>query len=85
MALLRQVSEPASPEIAMFGAMRIHRSAGDTLAGLGSSSKLVPGGLIMLCNEGCRSAEQFLAISGADLGARSTFDRIPPLEGSDRH
>ncbi|HET7883315.1 MAG TPA: patatin-like phospholipase family protein, partial [Acetobacteraceae bacterium] len=76
-------SEPASPEIAMLGAMRIHRIASDTLAGLGSSSKLnaETAFLTMLHEEGRRSAEQFLAAHGADLGLRSTFDLAPLLEG----
>jgi NTE family protein len=83
MALLRQVSEPMSPEIAMLGAMRIHRIASSTLAGLGSSSKLNAemAFLTMLCDEGRRTAEQFLATHGADLGVRSTFDLAPLLEG----
>src|SRR5215469_1336400 len=83
MALLRQVSEPTSPEIAMLGAMRIHRIASDTLAGLGSSSKLnaETAFLTMLRDEGRRSADQFLAAHGADLGLRSTFDLAPLLEG----
>src|SRR5690349_16774583 len=83
MALLRQVSEPASPEIAMLGAMRIHRIASETLADLGSSSKLNAEAafLTMLRDEGHRSAEQFLATHGADVGVRSTFDLGPLLEG----
>jgi NTE family protein len=83
MALLRQVAEPASPEIAMLGAMRIHRIASDTLAELGSSSKLnaETAFLAMLCEEGRRSADQFLASHGTDLGTRSTFDLAPLLEG----
>lgn len=83
MALLRQVSEPTSPEIAMLGAMRIHRIASDTLAELGSSSKLnaETAFLTMLCDEGRRAAEQFLAAHGDDLGMRSTFDLTPLLEG----
>jgi NTE family protein len=83
MALLRQVSEPASPEIAMLGAMRIHRIASETLADLGSSSKLnaETAFLTMLHDEGRRSAEQFLATHGADVGVRSTFDLGPLLEG----
>ena len=83
MALLRQVSEPASPEIAMLGAMRIHRIASDTLAGLGSSSKLNAEAafLTMLRDEGRRSAEQFLTTNGTDIGVRSTFDLAPLLEG----
>ena len=83
MALLRQVSEPASPEIAMLGAMRIHRVASDTLAELGSSSKLnaETAFLTMLHDEGRRSAEQFLTTHGADIGVRSTFDLAPLLQG----
>jgi NTE family protein len=83
MALLRQVSEPASPEIAMLGAMRIHRIASSTLAELGSSSKLNAemAFLTMLRDEGRRSAEQFLTMHRADLGVRSTFDLAPLLEG----
>jgi NTE family protein len=83
MALLRQIPEPAPPEIAMLGAMRIHRIAGDALVGLGSSSKLnaEKAFLNMLYNEGRRSVEQFLATNGADLGVRSTFDLTPLLEG----
>jgi len=83
MALLRQVSDPASPEIAMLGAMRIHRITSDTLGELGSSSKMNAETtfLTMLRNEGRRSAEQFLAMHGTDIGVRSTFDLAPLLEG----
>ena len=83
MALLRQVSEPASPEIARLGTMRIHRIASDTLAELGSSSKLnaETAFLTMLFDEGRRSAEEFLAMHQGDLGVRSTFDLAPLLEG----
>jgi NTE family protein len=83
MALLRQVHEPASPEIMMLGAMRIHRIASDTLAELGSSSKLnaETAFLTMLCDEGRRCAERFLAAHGTDIGVRSTFDLAPLLEG----
>src|SRR5215472_7951183 len=83
MALLRQVSEPMSPEIAMLGAMRIHRIASSTLAELGSSSKLnaETAFLNMLRDEGRRSAGQFLATHGTDIGVRSTFDLAPLLEG----
>jgi NTE family protein len=83
MALLRQVSEPASPEIARLGTMRIHRIASDTLAELGSSSKLnaETAFLTMLFDEGRRSDEQFLAMHHGDLGVRSTFDLAPLLDG----
>jgi NTE family protein len=83
MALLRQVSEPASPEIAMLGAMRIHRIASDTLAELGSSSKLNAemAFLTMLHDEGRSSAEQFLVTHRADIGVRSTFDLASLLDG----
>ena len=67
----------------MLGAMRIHRIASETLADLGSSSKLnaETAFLTMLHDEGRRSAEQFLATHGADVGVRSTFDLGPLLEG----
>ena len=63
--------------------MRIHRIASDTIAELGSSSKLNAEWefLVMLRDEGRRSAEMFLAEHGADLGRRSSLDLDQLLDG----
>jgi NTE family protein len=75
-ALLRQVSDPGSSEGVRWAQMRIHRVASDMMTDLGYSSKLNAewAFLIMLRDEGRRSAETFLTAHVADLGARSTLD-----------
>jgi NTE family protein len=84
MALLRQVADPGSPELAMLASMRMHRISSNTVTELGSSSKLNAEWdfLTMLRDEGRRAAEEFLAAHGADLGVRSSFDFAPLLEGT---
>jgi NTE family protein len=83
MATIRQLPASDSPELAMWGQMRIHRIASDMLAELGSSSKLNAEWefLTMLHDEGARCAGEFLAANGAELGVRSTLDLEPLLEG----
>jgi NTE family protein len=75
-ALLHQVSDPGSSEGVRWAQMRIHRVASDMMTDLGYSSKLNAewAFLIMLRDEGRRSAETFLRAHVADLGARSTLD-----------
>jgi NTE family protein len=56
--------------------MRIHRIASPAMAELGYSSKLNAEWefLVMLRDEGRRSAETFLNAHADDLGVRSTLD-----------
>ncbi len=83
MALLRQVQDPRSPEIARLATMRMHRIASDLITDLGASSKLNAewAFLTMLRDEGRKVADNFLSRHGADLGVRSTFDLTPLLAG----
>jgi NTE family protein len=75
-ALLRQVADPGCGEGARWAQMRTHRILTDKLAELGASSKLNAdwGFLQMLKAEGRRSADDFLAAHGEDLGKSSTAD-----------
>lgn len=83
MALLRQLSEPGSPELAMLAKMRVHRISSTMMTDLGSSSKLNAewAFLTLLRDEGRRAADAFLASYGADIGVRSSFDLEPLLKG----
>ncbi len=83
MALIRQMPICNVPELAMLAAMRIHRISSETLAELGSSSKLNAEWefLTMLRDEGRKAAGGFLDVHGMDLGVRSTFDLEPLLQG----
>jgi NTE family protein len=56
--------------------MRTHRIWTDKLAVFGASSKLNAEWefVTMLKEEGRRSADEFLAVHGGDLGKRSTAD-----------
>lgn len=74
--LLRQASDPGNNEGVRWAQMRIHRVASDMMTDLGYSSKLNAewAFLIMLRDEGRRSAETFLTAHATDLGARSTLD-----------
>ncbi|MFO1026283.1 MAG: patatin-like phospholipase family protein [Acetobacteraceae bacterium] len=83
MALMRRMPLSDVPEMAMLAAMRIHRIASESLAELGSSSKLNAEWdfLTMLRDEGRMAADAFLEAHGADLGVRSTFDLEPLLQG----
>ena len=75
-ALLRQAADPGKGEGARWAEMRTHRIMTDTLAEFGASSKLNAEWefLTMLKAEGRRSAEEFLAKHGDDIGKQSTTD-----------
>ena len=81
-ALLRQVADPGSGEGARWAGMRTHRIMTDRLAELGASSKLNAERefLMLLKEEGRRSADAFLAAHGEDIGKRSTTDLDALLE-----
>jgi NTE family protein len=61
----------------------MHRIASNVVADLGSSSKMNAEWefLIMLRDEGRRSAQAFLTDHAADLGQRSSLDLDELLEG----
>jgi NTE family protein len=82
-ALLRQLAIPADCEGGKWAGMRIHRVSTDIMVDLGYSSKLNAEWdfLVMLRNEGRRSADEFLKHHAADIGKRSTFDLDELLEG----
>ena len=75
-ALLRQVADPGHGEGARWAGMRMHRIMTDRLAQFGASSKFNAelDFLMMLKTEGRRSAEEFLAAHGDDIGDKSTAD-----------
>ena len=75
-AVLRQVSNPGDCEGARWADMRIHRIASPLMLDLGYSSKLNGEWefVTMLRDEGCRCAEEFIAVHGNDIGRRSTLD-----------
>ena len=75
-ALLRQAADPGKGEGARWAEMRTHRIMTDTLAEFGASSKLNAEWefLTMLKAEGRRSAAEFLAKHGDDIGKQSTTD-----------
>lgn len=75
-ALLRQVADPGGGEGARWARMRTHRIMTHKLAEFGASSKLNAEWdfVSMLKEEGRRSAAEFLAAHGDDLGKRSTAD-----------
>lgn len=75
-ALMRQVADPGTGEGARWAQMRTHRIMTDLLAQCGASSKLNAEWdfVTMLRTEGRRAASEFLDVSGADLGKRSTAD-----------
>jgi NTE family protein len=75
-ALLRQAADPGSGEGARWAGMRTHRIMTDRLAEFGASSKLNAEWefLEMLKVEGRKSAADFLASYGADLGSKSSAD-----------
>ena len=82
-ALLRKVAQPGEDEGARWAAMRIHRVASEAMTDLGYSSKLNAEWefLVMLRDEGHRSADAFLDAHGDDLGHRSSLDLDVLLEG----
>jgi NTE family protein len=75
-ALLRQVADPGTGEGARWAGMRTHRIMTDKLAELGASSKLNAERefLMLLKEEGRRSADGFRTTHGEDIGKRSTAD-----------
>ncbi len=75
-ALLRQVADPGRGEGARWAGMRTHRIWTDALADFGASSKLNAelGFVVMLKEDGRRSANQFLEKHAEHLGKRSTAD-----------
>jgi NTE family protein len=75
-ALLRQAADPGSGEGARWAKMRTHRIESDKLTAFGASSKLNAEWqfISLLKEEGRRSADEFLAAHGNDLGRRSTAD-----------
>jgi NTE family protein len=75
-ALLRQAADPGKGEGARWAEMRTHRIMTDRLAEFGASSKLNAewAFLTMLKAEGRRSAGEFLAEHGGDIGKQSTTD-----------
>jgi NTE family protein len=75
-ALLRQAADPGSGEGARWARMRTHRIESDKLTAFGASSKLNAEWqfISLLKEEGRRSADEFLAAHGDDLGRRSTAD-----------
>jgi NTE family protein len=75
-ALLRHVADPGRGEGARWAGMRTHRIKSDQLAAFRASSKLNAEWefISLLKEEGRRSANEFLAAHGDDLGQRSTAD-----------
>ncbi len=82
-ALLRQLALPADCEGGKWAGMRIHRVSSEIMVELDYSSKLNAEWefLLMLRDEGRRSAEEFFINHAADLGKRSSFDLDELLEG----
>ncbi|HKT92675.1 MAG TPA: patatin-like phospholipase family protein [Paraburkholderia sp.] len=83
MALLHKVADAGSEEGRRWAGMRLHRVHSAKLVTLGSSSKLNAewSFITMLRDEGRRTADEFLAQHGAQLGEASTFDFEALLEG----
>lgn len=75
-ALMRHVADPGSGEGWRWAKMRTHRIMTDMMTDLGYSSKLngERAFLVMLREEGRRSADAFLKAHGDDVGRRSTAD-----------
>ncbi|MCX5480273.1 patatin-like phospholipase family protein [Kaistia geumhonensis] len=82
-AMLRQVADPGHSEGAQWARMRIHMVRNEIMSTLGYSSKLNAEWpfLSMLREEGSKSASDFLAINGDEIGKRSTLDLDRLLEG----
>ncbi|MEX3960660.1 patatin-like phospholipase family protein [Paraburkholderia sp. EG286B] len=83
MALLHKVADAGSEEGRRWAHMRLHRVHSAKLVTLGSSSKLNAewSFITMLRDEGRRTAEEFLAQHGAQIGETSTFNFEALLEG----
>jgi NTE family protein len=75
-ALLRQAADPGSGEGARWAKMRTHRIMTDKLIEFGASSKMNAEWefLAMLKVEGRKSADEFLASHGEDVGSKSSAD-----------
>jgi NTE family protein len=75
-ALLRQAADPGSGEGARWAKMRTHRIMTDKLIEFGASSKMNAEWefLAMLKVEGRKSANEFLASHGEDVGSKSSAD-----------
>jgi NTE family protein len=75
-ALLRQAADPGSGEGARWAKMRTHRIMTDKLIEFGASSKMNAEWefLEMLKVEGRKSADEFLASHGEDVGSKSSAD-----------
>ncbi|WP_036283314.1 patatin-like phospholipase family protein [Methylocystis sp. ATCC 49242] len=82
-ALLRQAANPGDKEGARWAGMRMHRISTELMTELSASSKLLAEWrfLCMLRDEGRRAAQEFLDLSGADVGKRSTLDLDSLLHG----
>ncbi|MGH6897047.1 MAG: patatin-like phospholipase family protein [Geminicoccaceae bacterium] len=82
-ALLRKVADPGTKEGAAWARLRVHLVSSPLMTELGYSSKLNAEWdfLAMLRTEGRRTAEEFLATRGADIGHRSSLDIDRLLEG----
>lgn len=82
-ALLKEATAAANAECRRWGAMRIHRIASEAMTNLGYSSKLNAEWefLVMLRDEGRKSADEFLRAHCDDIGKRSTLDLDSFLEG----
>jgi len=81
-AVLRQVADPGNSEGARWASMRVHRIATAAMVELGYSSKLNAEWAFLryLREEGRRTASEFLARHGDDVGLRSSFDIAGLLE-----
>jgi NTE family protein len=81
-ALLRQAADPGHEEGAKWAGMRVHLISSPIMTSLCYSSKLNAewAFLIMLKEEGRRTAEKFLKTSGNDIGQRSTLNLNVLLE-----
>jgi NTE family protein len=81
-AILRQVANAGACEGKRWAEMRIHRVASPMMTELGYSSKLNAEWdfLLMLRDEGRRSADAFLQAHGDDLGRRSSLELDELLE-----
>jgi NTE family protein len=82
-ALLRKTADPGSHEASHWARMRVHLVASPLMTELGYSSKLNAewSFLVMLREEGRRTAAAFLAEHGAAIGHRSTLPIERLLEG----
>lgn len=85
MSLLRRATPEDDGEGGLWGRQRLHRISSDVMLELGYSSKLNAEWpfLMMLHEEGRRSAQEFLDINGSQIGVQSTFDIESLLSGID--